>query len=99
MERKLKGNELFCGHRNPELRSRPRMPLSSGWERPFRRKAFLKKGFPVRLGSERCSGGQKDMSVPKQKKCGRDGRECMIEASRCRVYVNGWRTASLKAKG
>ena len=66
MGKELEGNDLFGGHRNPEQRSRPRMPLSSGWERPFRRKAFLKKGFPVRLGSERCSGGQKDMSVPKQ---------------------------------
>ena len=57
MERKLKGNKLFGGHRNPEQRSTPRMPLSSGWERPFRRRDFLKKGFTVRLGSERCSGG------------------------------------------
>ena len=29
MERKLRGNELFGGHRNPEQRLRPRMSLSS----------------------------------------------------------------------
>lgn len=30
-------DESFGGHRNPEQRSRPRMPLSSGWERLLRR--------------------------------------------------------------
>ena len=41
MERKFSGNDSFGNHRNPKQSSRLRMPLSSGWERPFRRKASL----------------------------------------------------------
>lgn len=41
MERKFSGNDSFGKHRNPKQSSRLRMPLSSRWERTFRRKASL----------------------------------------------------------
>ena len=58
MEGKLRSNFIcLVGTGTLSNVRRARMPLSSWRERPFRRKASLKKGFPVRLGSERCSGG------------------------------------------
>ena len=41
MERKFRDNDLFGGHRNPKQSSRLRVLLSSGWKRPFQRKASL----------------------------------------------------------
>ena len=46
MRSSMEDNRLFGGHSNPKQRSRPWMPLSSVEER-----------LPVRIGSERCSGG------------------------------------------
>ena len=55
------------------------MPLIFLIGKTFLIKSFSKeKGFHVRLGSECCSVGQKDRSVPKEKRCGRDEREYKI---------------------
>ena len=43
----LKGNGLIGGLRNPEQRSRPRMPLSSGWEMAFPTKGFPEEKLPL----------------------------------------------------
>ena len=62
----------------------------------------------MRLGSERCSGGQKDRSVPKKKGVGGMGKKMYGRRRAGRlaskngrwrwICIDSWRTASLEAK-
>lgn len=92
MENSMEDNRLFGGHRNPERRSRLRMPLSQ-----------VKEGFPVRIGSARCSGGQR-RDICAQTLVWEGWEWCLVEFAlgelegRGRECVNCWRSTRLEAK-